>query len=201
MGCRLPVADSVAGCRFSCRFETDNISSKNRQPATRCHSPIQLPIRNRQVQRIDNPCRFRFETDNISSMNRQPATSCRLPTQLPIRIQTSSTNQIRNRQYKSDESATGNDSLNLSVSNRQVNRQPVTAGYWFVELILSVLNLNRRLSVRGICLFRIGNWIGNRQPATELATGCLGPYIVSFESATESATCNWIGNRQPATNC
>ena len=107
----------VAGCRF--RFETDNISSTNRQLPTSCRLPIQLPIRYRQVQRIGNwqlvaGCRFRFETDNISSTNwqqvfvvsvadsvadslqtsstnRQLATSCRLPIQ--IRNNISSTNR------------------------------------------------------------------------------------------------------------
>ena len=114
VGCRLPiqlpVADSVAdsiqttqgyrqvqrignwqlvaGCRF--RFETDNISSANRQLATCCRLPIQMPIQYRQVELIGNwklgaGSRFRFEKDNRSSTNRQAATSCRLLIQLPTR--------------------------------------------------------------------------------------------------------------------
>ena len=57
--------------------------------------------------------------------------------------------------------------LLLSVSN--LNRHPAT-GYRFVELILSVSNLNRQpatscqLPIRWTCLYRFGNWIGNRQP-------------------------------------
>ena len=123
VGCRLPVADSVAGCRF----ETDNISSTNRQPATSCRLPMQLPIRKRQVQRIGSRqlvCRFRFETDNISSTNRQLATQLSVADSVADSIQTSSTYrqratscrlpiQIRNRQYKFNKSATGNPLLTL----------------------------------------------------------------------------------------
>ena len=88
----LPVADSVAGCRFSCQFETTYVRTQVASCRFSCRLPIQLPIRNRQVQRIGNRqlvvgCRFscRFET-----------TRCRLPI------------QIRNGQYKFNESATGN---------------------------------------------------------------------------------------------
>ena len=98
---RLPASDSAAGFRFSCRFEINYIRAfshgdfsmmvSSRLPASdlvascrfSCRLLIQLPIRNRQVQRIGNgnlvaSCRFRFETDHKSSTNRQPAT------QLPV---------------------------------------------------------------------------------------------------------------------
>ena len=78
----LPVADSVAGCRVSCRFETDYTRAQVASCRFSCRLPIQLPIRNRQVVAS---CRFRFETDNISLTDRQPASSCKLPIQLPIR--------------------------------------------------------------------------------------------------------------------
>ena len=82
------------------------------------------------------------------------------------------------------------DSLNLSVSNRQLNRLPATSCR-FVEPILSVLH------ECWICLFRIGNWIGNRQ----LVAGCRLVKLVCFESATDSLNLYclfriWIGNRQ-----
>ena len=53
------------------------------------------------------------------------------------------------------------------IGNWIGNRQLVTSCR-FVELILSVPNLNRqqatcRLPIRWTCLFRIGNWIGNLQ--------------------------------------
>ena len=207
--------------------------------ATSCRLPIKLQIRNRQVQRIGNrqlvaSCRFIELILSVSNLNRQLATSCRLPIRWTCLFRIG--NYIGNRQL-----VPVVDSLNfyclfwIWIGNRQLvavllirwtclfrignwigNRQPV-ASYRFVELIFSVSNLNRepalvadslKLSVSNRQLairFRfvelilsVSNGQLNRPPATESATVFLGPYIVSFESATESATGSWIGNRPPA---
>ena len=136
------------------------------------------------------------------------------------------------------ESATESTSGNLLPVESWIGNRLLVATCLFVELILSVSNLNR-LPATSCQLFFVelicfGNWISNRQldagcrfrfetdnadcrlpirwtytglsvsnrqlnrqPATESATGYLGPFIVSFESATESATGKLY--RQPAT--
>ena len=115
----IPVAHSVAGCRFSCRFETKYIRSQVVSCRFSCRLPIQLPIRNRQYKFNESAlatqlpvadsvadskqtsstnrqlagCRFRFETDNISSTNRQPATQLLVADSVTDSKQTSSTNR------------------------------------------------------------------------------------------------------------
>ena len=181
----------VAGCRFVKLILS--VSNLNRQPATSCQFPIRWTCLYRIGNWIGNrqlvaSCRFVELIFSVSNLNRQASTSCRLVELVCIESAT--------------ESATDNwlpvaDSLNLSVSNRQLNRQLVAdslnlyclfriwignrqlvasfrfvelfAGCRFVELILSVLNLNRQpatgcpLPIRWTCLYRIGNWIGNWQ--------------------------------------
>ena len=126
--------ESATSYRLRFRFETDNMSSTNRQMTTSCRLPIQLPIRNRHVQRIGNRCRFRFETGNISSTNRQLATSCRLPIQLPIRnrqVQRIVNWQLvagcRFRFETDNRSSTIADSVAVSKQTISTNRQPATS--------------------------------------------------------------------------
>ena len=92
---RLPVADSkhkvssglpVAGCQFSCRLPIQNIKL-----VVGCRLPVADSVAG---------CRFscRFKTNYIQAKVDSCRFSCRLAIQLPI----------RNRQYKFNESATGN---------------------------------------------------------------------------------------------
>ena len=108
------------------------------------------------------------------------------------------------------------DSLNLYCPFRiWIGNRQLVASCRFVELVFIESATDSATgnklpvadSLNLYCPFRI--WIDslnlsvsnvNRQPATKSATGYLGPYMVSFKSATESACCNWIGNRQPTAN-
>ena len=108
------------------------------------------------------------------------------------------------------------------IDNRQLvaglilNRQPATSCKLliFVELILSVSNLNRQpatscqLPIRWTCLYRIGNWISNRQLVASCrfvelilsvsnlnrqpATSWRFIELVCIESTSESATGDWL---------
>ena len=95
----------------------------------------------------------------------------------------------------------------LSVSNRQLNRQPATSCQLpircrFVDLILSLSNLNRQpatscqLPIRWTCLYWISNWISNWQLVAScrfvLVAGCrFVEFILSVSNL----------NRQPASSC
>ena len=214
----------VASCRrwtYIVRFESESATGK--LPVA---DSLNLSVSNRRLNRQPaSSCRW--------ILNRQPATSCQLPIRWTYIVsfgsESATGNQLpihRTCLYRIG-NWIGNRQLVASIGNWIGNRQLV-ASCRFVELVLSVSNLNRQpatscqLPIRWTCLYWIGNWIGNRQlvascrfveiilcvsnrqlnrqPATESATGYLGPYIVSFESATESATGNWIGNRQPTAN-
>ena len=222
-GNQLPVAESL------------NMSVSNRQlnwqPATSCR----LPIRWTYIVRVECKsatgnrllirwtCLFRngnrIDSLNLSvfnrQLNRQSITSCRLPIRWTYIVRFES------------ESATGNylrvaDSLNMSVSNRQLKRQPATScrlpSRW------TYITSFESESIRWTCLFRIGNWIGNRQLVAgcrfvelkvsvsnlnrQPATGCRFVELVCFKTATESIrwTClfrigNWIGNQQLVAGC
>ena len=174
--CRLPI-------RWTCLYRIGNWIG-NRQLVASCRfvelilyvsSSCRLPIRWTCLFRIGNwianrqlvaSCRFVELILSVSNLNRQPATSCRLPircTYIVFRI------WIGNRQLSVAEAClyrTGN-----WIDNRQL-----VASCRFVELVLSVSNLNRqpgsscRLPIRWTCLFRIGNWISNRQLNRQLAT-------------------------------
>ena len=176
---RLPIQNIklAAGCRlqihWTCLFRIGNWIG-NRQLVAGWKLPVKSWIGNRQLVAS---CRFFELILSISNLNRQPATSY----QLPIRW-----------------------TCLYRIGNWIDNRKLV-ASCRFVELVLSVSNLHRkpasscRLPIRWTYI-SVSNRQLNRQPANESATGYMGPYIVSFESATESANGNWIGNRQPTAN-
>ena len=110
---------------------------------------------------------------------------------------------------------TGNwvaDSLNLSVWNRQLNRQPATklpvAGsfnlYCLFRIWIGNWQLSCRLPIRLTCLFRIGNrQLSCQLPISwsyivcfESVSSCWFVELVCFESVTKSATCNWAAGYQ-----
>ena len=136
------------------------------------------------------------DSKQTSSTNRQPATSCRLPI------------QIRNGQYKFNESATGNYCscwlpLQWLIPYRKVTRignWQLVAGCRFIFEMDNISSTNRQpaiswsclFPIRWTCLFRIGNWIGNRQ----LVASCrFVELILSVSNLNRLfGIGNWIGN-------